>query len=250
MTIDLDFNTSKTTRSLVSQSFAELVDTALESSVETPRDYLGASLIGDPCSRKIQYEFTHAPKRPHEAKLRRIFARGHALEPYIARWLRKAGFDLQDTSLKTGMPFGFSVAQDRLRGHVDGIILAGPKNVGLSYPCIWECKVVNAKGWRNVERHGVAKAYPKYADQVAVYQTYMEDMQRPALMTFANADTMEVFYEIVPFDAARAQAATDKAVNILIATDAGETLPRIAASRDDFPCKWCEFVDHCWSAPR
>ena len=49
---------------------------------------------------------------------------------------RDAGFDLR-TELK-GEQFAFDTADGEVRGHVDGIIVSGPLNLG--YPMLWECK--------------------------------------------------------------------------------------------------------------
>ena len=47
-------------------------------------------------------------------------------------------------------------------------------------------------------------------------------------------------------DADLAQRMSDRAVRILQATDAGELLPRIAASRDCFECRFCAHAERCW----
>jgi hypothetical protein len=51
----------------------------------------------------------------------------------------------------------------------------------------------------------------------------------------------------VPFDAGLAQAASDKAVRILQASEAGEWLPRIAVNPDHFECAFCAWQERCWS---
>jgi hypothetical protein len=68
----------------------------------------------------------------------------------------------------------------------------------------------------------------------------------PALFTAINKDTAELHHELVPFDAALAQRMSDRAVRILQATDAGDLLPRIAASRDFFECRFCAHAGRCW----
>ena len=67
--------------------------------------------------------------------------------------------------------------------------------------------------------------------------------ENPALFTAVNKDTAELHHELVPFDAALAQRLSDRAVNILRATEAHELLPRIATSPDHFECQRCP-----WSA--
>ena len=132
---------------------------------------------------------------------------------------RDAGFDLR-TEDKQGEQFGFSIADDQIKGHIDGVICAGPVQMG--YPALWENKSANDKKFQAFVRHGVAKANPTYATQIALYQTYMELSENPALFTVVNKNTSEVYYELVPYDQELAQKASDKAVNILTASKAGD----------------------------
>ena len=129
---------------------------------------------------------------------------------------------------------------------------AGPEGFGLAVPALWECKTMNAKNWRACVKDGVTKSKPVYAAQIAVYQAYMEASvpgisAAPAVFTAINKDTAEMHHELVPFDADLAQRMSDRGVRILQATDAGELLPRIAASADFFECRFCPWVARCWS---
>ena len=75
----------------------------------------------------------------------------------------------------------------------------------------------------------------------------MDLTENPALFTVMNKDTSEIYYELIPFDKELAQKTSDRGVEILQATKAGEMLPRIAANSDYFTCKYCEFRKTCWS---
>ena len=250
----LDYNSSA--------GFAERINTliddtlAAENAAQAPRDYLGGSRLGVPCERALQYEYAQAPKddgAEFDGKTLRIFAAGHVFEDLAISWLRGAGFDLYTT--KGNRPeaeqFGFSVAGGRIRGHVDGIIAAGP--LLSAAPALWECKSLNAKSWKDTAKRGVTVSKPVYAAQIAVYQAYMEASvpgisANPALFTAINKDTAELHHELVPFDGALAQAASDKGVRIIKATEAGELLPRIAQSADFHECRFCAWADRCWRA--
>jgi hypothetical protein len=243
-------------------SFAEKVNAAVDAALTSDhlsrprRDYLGASRLGHPCERALQFEFTGAPKddgRDFAGQSLRIFAIGHVLEDLAVAWLRAAGFDLHTRkgNRPDGGQFGFSIAGGRIRGHVDGIIAGGPEDLGLALPALWECKTMNAKNWRACVRDGVARAKPVYAAQIALYQAYMEGSvpgisAAPAMFTAINKDTAELHHELVPFDAALAQSMSDRAVRILQATDAGELLPRVATIPDFFECRFCPWAERCW----
>jgi hypothetical protein len=241
---------------------AERVNAAIDAALiaereETPpRTYLGASRLGHACERALQFEFAGAPKddgADFGGQTLRIFEIGHQLEDLAIRWLRAAGLDLytRKGNRPDGEQFGFSVAVGRIRGHVDGIIAAAPALLGIGTPALWECKTMNAKNWRACVKDGVAVAKPVYAAQIALYQAYMEGTvpgisANPALFTAINKDTAELHHELVPFDPDLAQRMSDRGVRILQATDAGELLPRIAANRDFFECRFCPWAARCW----
>ena len=250
----LDFNHSAN----LAEQVNALIDEGLtaENAAQTPRAYLGGSRLGVPCERALQYEYAQAPKddgRDFGGKTLRIFAAGHVFEDLAAGWLRGAGFDLYTTrgNRPETEQFGFSVADGRIRGHVDGIIAAGPDGLLLGTPALWECKSLNAKSWEDTAKRGVVVSKPVYAAQIAVYQAYMEAAvpsisANPALFTAINKDTAELHHELVPFDGGLAQRMSDKAVRIIRATEAGELLPRIAQAADFYECRFCAWADRCW----
>lgn len=241
----LDFNSSQMRRAEVSEALNNAIDTAMTARPNRSRDYLGASEIGKSCLRQIQYEYRQVPRdEPFTAKTLRIFDRGHWGEAYIAPLLRKAGFELI-TERRGGGQIGFETAGGRFKGHCDGVLIGGPS--WMTYPALWEHKTVGAKSWREIERKGVVAARPVYASQIALYQAYLDLTDNPALFTALNADTMEIHAELVPFDPARAQQMSDRAVQVIQATEAGETLPRVSDNPEHFECKWCAWKETCWS---
>ncbi|WKB50882.1 PD-(D/E)XK nuclease family protein [Eleftheria terrae] len=226
-----------------------LIDDGLQrrAAEQTVRSYLGASRVGVACERALQFEYAQAPVDPGRSftgRLLRIFERGHRMEECMAAWLRAAGFDLR-TCKADGEQFGFSVADGRLQGHVDGVLLSGPD--GFACPALWEMKCLGAKGWKELQKHGLAAAKPVYAAQVALYQAYLQLHEHPALFTALNADSMEIYAELVPFDAALAQRMSDRAARVIQATEAGELLPRAFVDPTHFECRFCAWQDRCKS---
>jgi len=207
---------------------------------DQPRGYLGASLIGDECLRKIQFEWMVATTAV-PARLHSIFARGHFFEAESRQLLIDAGFVFAPTEM-----LGFVAVDGLIAGHADGIIINAPALAGLylATPALWEHKGLNAKNYRAVERDGLAKVFPRYAAQIALYQNFL-DVTNPALVTITCADTCERIYFTVPFDARCAQEASDHAVQVIEATRVGELLPRLDPSCEDFRCKICSHRDRC-----
>ena len=225
------------------------IDAALEAAdrARTPRDYLGASRIGEPCARKLVYEYTRTPKdegKDFDGAILRIFDAGHQFEALSARWLRAAGFDLR-TERKDGGQFGFSVADGRIRGHIDGVLVAGPE-IGIAWPALWEHKALRAKSWTDLVKRGLRISKPVYWAQVQIYMGYLE--VPVTLFTVMNKDTQELYHEVVRYDAAEAQALSDNAVEVIRAAEAGELPARIASAPDFYLCRMCAYARRCWEA--
>lgn len=247
----LDFNH----RPKLSEEMNLLIDKALteENSKQTPRDYLGASRLGVSCNRAIQFEYTDTAKDEDQnfsGRILKIFQAGHVFEELMIKWLRQAGFDLV-TNKQNGGQFGFSVADGKVKGHIDGVIIGAPTELNLTFPMLWECKSLNDKSWKDVVKKGLTVSKPVYAAQIAIYQAYMESSipdisKNPALFTAINKDTAEVYCDLIPFDRALAQKVSDKAVMILRATESHELLPRIANDSTHFECKFCPWQKRCW----
>ena len=217
-----------------------------EEAKKPARQYLGASLIGEPCLRKIQYSYQATKAKPRDGKTLRIFKAGHLFEKMSIEELRLAGFDLRAHS-KNGDQFGFEVAGGKIAGHIDGVLCGGP--VTMAYPALWEHKALGVKSWNEVVKKGVTAAKPVYAAQIALYQAYMDLIEAPALFTARNRDTQELYHEAVPFDAALAQRMSDKAVQIIRASEKGELLPRITQDKTFWMCRWCDHAERCWREP-
>jgi hypothetical protein len=225
----------------------ELIDAALEAEHRSkpPRDYLGGSRIGEPCARKLAYEVTLTPVddgKEFGGRLLRIFDAGHQFEDLTIRWLQAAGFDLR-TRARDGRQFGFSVAGGRLRGHIDGAIVAGP-DVGIAWPALFEHKALNQSSWTDLVKRGLRRSKPIYFAQCQLYMAYME--LEVALLTAMSKNSQELYHEVVPFDPAEAQKLSDKAVDILRAIEAEELPPRIAISADFHLCRMCPYTQRCW----
>lgn len=245
----------------ITAAIGAAIDAALlaRQRAQPPRHYVSSSGLGRECLRQIQYDYLAVPKDPggeFDPATLRIFEAGHRGEAVVAAWLRGAGFDLR-TGHADGRQFGFSVLGGRFRGHIDGCLIDGP--APMTFPALWENKAVGAAPWKEIVKHGVVLARPVYAAQIALYQAYL-DLPNPALFTALNRDTWELHAELVPFDAALAQTMSDRALQVVRASEAEELLPRAAVDRSSAVCKGgktagdlhgpCPWQDRCWRAPR
>jgi hypothetical protein len=217
------------------------IERATAGKAELPHPYLGASIVGSECLRRVQYDWWVTPVL--DARTREIFRRGHFFEARAREQLVAAGFKFVPPEA-----CAFTAVNGDLRGHADGIIIAGPNPLGsadVNYPFIWECKALSAKNWRALARKGLEKEFPRYLAQVSLYQAYLR-LTNPALFTAVNVDTCEQLHFWVPFSTERAQLWSDRAANIIAASRAGDLLPRAYDDPAKFPCKICPHVARCW----
>jgi hypothetical protein len=236
----LDFNRANLSEAPITIAINALIE-ATEPPEENSRHYLGASAIGAECLRKIQYDWQVDPA--HVSRIRDIFRRGHLLEELSRQHLIRAGFEFAPAER-----LSFSAVGGLFRGHCDGIIVAGPEFPGVGYPCLWEHKCLGDKGWRALDRDGLEKTYPQYAAQVGIYQAYLDLTGQRAIFTALNANTMDRLHVLVPFDASRAQAWSDRAITVIEATRAGELLPRAYDDPKDWRCRMCGHAARCWGS--
>ena len=237
----LNLNRASLSSEVVNVAINDAIERAGAAKAELPRPYLGASIVGNECLRKVQYDWWCKPTL--SSRVRDIFERGHYFENVARQHLIAAGFKFAPPEV-----LAFSAVNGDLRGHADGIIIAGPSPLNgayFNYPFLWECKCLNAKNWRALERDGLEKTFPQYAAQVALYQAYL-DITNPALFTAVNADTCERLHFWVPFSAERAQEWSDRAVHIIEATRAGELLPRAYDDPQNWRCRLCAHKQRCW----
>jgi hypothetical protein len=240
-----DFNRTNVSETPVCLEINRLLEAAAARAQEAnTRQYLGASTIGSECLRRIQFDWMCDSE--HSLRIRDIFLRGHVFEALSKRHLIAAGFQFASPR---EWAHGFSAVGGFLRGHCDGVIVAGPALPDIGYPCLWEHKCLGAKGWRAIERDGLVKTYPQYTAQVWIYQAYLNLTEHPCLYTVVNADSCERLFFPLPFDAERAREWSDRAAMIVEATRLGELLSRVTNNPEDWRCRMCGHRQRCWSLP-
>ena len=208
------------------------------------RDYLGVSSIGDDCLRKVQLQY-EGKEAEFSASTLRTFDIGHCLEDLVAEWMRIAGFDLK-TKNENGEQFGFSTAEGRIKGHVDGKIIDVSddlKQFFPRFPLLWECKTLHHKSWQETAKKGLMLTKTLYYAQIQLYIAYFELDQ--CLFTALNKDSSELYFELVPFDSEAAQKYSDRAVQVIQASENSEQMPCISADPSFFKCKMCGFRNVC-----
>lgn len=247
----LDLNS----RSRLSDRINFVIDQAIDKQTETPRKYLGCSAIGGTCERAVQADWIAAesartgqgnvPREEIPARTRRIFQRGHVLESYVAGWIRESGLML--VTEQDGKQFPVSLAGDRIKGHVDGIIYhwLGVGESPVPLPALWECKVLGHKWVSELQKKHVRVSHPKYYVQVQLYMAGLG--LKHCLLTACDADTMDLHHELIEYDGGETlQKMTERLDRIQRASSMGEWLPRGSRSPAEIQCKMCRWQGQCW----
>lgn len=234
-------------------AFTDIVDKAMQAdnSSQPKRQYLGASMIGEPCSRRLAYGYHGTPKDPDtgfKGKTLRMFDMGHDGETRMAQYLKLAGFNLQ-THKEDGKQIGVSDCDGKFKGHLDGVFHAGPALPGLTYPALWENKALGDGTFKKFKKDGLNGFNVKYWAQVQIYMGYYE--LPCCLFTAINRDTGELHVELVQFDAAECQALIRKATRIVESIDPEEFSPsgknENQYEQNGISCKFCDWRSRCWS---
>jgi hypothetical protein len=213
---------------------------------EKKRDYVGASIIGDPCARKIWYGFNGYQAEPFDAEALMRFQDGHRTEELTAARLRAIpGIELW-THDEQGNQFGFSILGGKFKGHCDGVIrglIQAPKALH-----VWECK---ASGEKKYNEFCNAKA--KYGDKDAL-KNWSENyyIQGQILMHFLQIDRHYTTVALsggrdyescrTEYDPVVAEMAIDKATKII---ESREAPKKLSEKPEFFQCRWCAFKDVC-----
>lgn len=219
---------------------------AVASQDRTRRDYLGASALGNPCSRAIWYEFNGYPKPDFDADTLWRFADGHRTEELLSERIRAVeGIQLW-THDENGNQFGFIAMGGKFKGHADGVIkglLQSPKT-----PHVWEAKCVGDKGFAEFKKVKATfgdKATLKnwndgYYAQAQLYMHYLK-LDRHYL-TVAKAGGRDLDACRTEYQPEMAEMLIDKADKII----SSKTEPvRISEKKDFYRCRWCPFAVIC-----
>src|SRR5215475_14201220 len=86
----LNLNRASLSLEPINVAVNDAIERAAATTAELPRPYLGASIIGHECARRIQFEWWVKPVLA--ARTREIFDRGHYFEERSRQRLITAGF--------------------------------------------------------------------------------------------------------------------------------------------------------------
>jgi len=222
-----------------------------EAKKEPPRNYIGASSIGEDCERKLFYKLRHADKaKPRRAELILAANDGHRSEDLVASYIRQIpGVELW-THKNDGGQYGFHerFGEVDFKGHVDGIIKGLPQSPATAH--IWENKACNQKIFdaflKARETHGTKGALQKwkpiyYAQAIINMEKF--DIKRH-YTTVCLSGTRKIASCRTEANPTLAKLLIEKAKRV-----ASATTPPFGISDNPtfYECKhMCDFYEHCF----
>lgn len=205
------------------------------------RRHLGASLIGEPCYRKLWFGFRWVYKVPLEGRQLRLFNRGHREEARFTEWLRLKGHIVNDLDPATGLQWRVDAVGGHFGGSQDGEMFLAPK-YNYKEPMLLEYKTNGTgAGFNKVKEQGIRIGKPVHSDQMNTYGTIKKYKYGVYLNVNKNDD--DIACEVVKLDWDRGAALETKARVIILSQEAP---PRIAENPSAQVCQWCDYKDVCY----
>lgn len=212
------------------------------------RNHLGASMIGDPCWRKLWYSFRWAAKENYvtsdgidnKGRMMRLFNRGHNEEHRFADWLRGCGFKVRLLDPNTEEQIRISGIGGHFGGSADGVISFVGTSLSHLPDMLLEFKTTSDKYFKALQHNGVKKEKPIHFAQMSCYGAALNF--KYALYLAINKNTDEIYTEIVQLDFNHALQLLDKAHIIISSKTPPEKLSLNSAY---FACKFCSFQEVC-----
>lgn len=204
------------------------------------RYHLGASVLGDLCTRKLWYSFRWVQTIGFEARMLRLFDRGHREETTIIEEFRQAGIAMYDLD-KNGNQYRTQWADGHCGGSLDAVA------VGLPYapntPILCEMKTHKASSFGSIKNKGFAKSKHEHLTQMYIY---MEDFNlTEGLYIAVNKDTDERYYERVPALPLVANHYKERGSSIVRMSTPPKT--RACEKPSYYPCSLCDYKLFCWT---
>lgn len=222
------------------------IDSIMESSQDNnPRGYLGASAVGDPCERKLWFNFRWVRRTFIEAGGLRRINDGHRGEQVVAALLRAVpGIDLS-TEKEPGVQHSFEDLGGHFRGNCDGLLMGLLQDPSTLY--VWECKVVNENKYKKLQKLCMTEEasalknwdYVYYA-QAQIYMHFFKATKH--YLTAASPGVRDLTSVVTEYNPQEAQMFVDKAKRVIFANKPPSKLSEDPAWHE---CKYCTFHNVC-----
>jgi len=199
------------------------------------RSHLGASVIGDPCARKVWSSFRWLKLEQFSGRMLRLFERGKREETFLIEYIKAAGVtEFQQFSLDTTAQAQFSDIDGHYGGSTDGLGRIGDIDV------VCEFKTHNAKSFVHLKSNGVIVSKPKHYAQMCAYGQAFGIGH--GLYIACNKNDDDIHVELVKLNPSYAEDLASKAYDIIHAV---QPPAKIALQSTAYECTYCVFQDIC-----
>lgn len=224
----------------ISESIKEDIDKyCIELYSDGHRNHMGASVIGDECSRKTWSTFRWLKNSTFDGRTLRLFNRGKLEETRIVEWLKGCGFEVNEFD-ENGDQFRVSDVGGHFGGSLDGLGKL-PAKFNLDIPIVFEFKTSKTgKPFNETVENGVKVAKNVHWTQMCIYG-YKRNIKH-AVYIIINKNDDSIYPEFVELDFGLAQDQIRKAEHLITSQ---RPPVGISKSATDFRCKMCTFVGIC-----
>lgn len=223
---------------MIPTKLANRIDRSIEAAQESSfRNHLGASIIGNHCSRSIWYAFRWFKEQKYSARQLRLFERGKREESVFVEHLKSAGVQVW-THDENGEQFKIYDHAQHFAGSADGFGYNLPDKPGVYF--VTEFKTFANKYYRALVKQGVEKSNWNYYVQATIY-AYKAGLEY-FLFCAVNKDNDDLYFEFIKIKSAVAEKYLERAEYIIYSQ---EPPPKISLKKTFYKCKMCSFYDVC-----
>jgi hypothetical protein len=241
MTRQLDLTTPGACKLLAEWITADIDAWCIKTFDDGHRSHLGASLIGEECSRKLWYHFRWVKHELTSGRMYRLFNRGHLEEDRFISYLRGIGFEVWNVDPNTGQQSRIYACKGHFGGSLDGINKP-PSRYGVNEPLLCEFKTkATGSGFVKLKKDGIIATNQQHYAQMCSYGKYFGI--RFALYMCVNKNDDDLHIEVIPLNWALASDYIKRADYVINTPTAPE---KIAVNPSFWKCKACDYAGICW----
>ena len=218
------------------------------------RSHLGASLIGHECPRYLWYVFRWAKAEKFDARMLRLFNRGHREEARFVEWLRGIGWEAstspgdwtQSCPTESDLPqHRVSAVMGHFGGSLDGMarpteLLHAIEDDADAFLLEFKTSGTGA-GFTASRENGARRAKPKHWAQMCVYGALRKLKYAIYCIICKNDDDLHC--EVIELDWNYGNELVGKAHSIIMSQ---EPPARLAQTPAFHVCKYCHFQGICF----
>lgn len=203
------------------------------------REHLGASVIGEKCSRNLWYQFRWVKKPSFPPRMKRLFNRGHREEEQCAKVLTWMGFFVRTIDPDTNKQYNFSAVGGHYGGSGDSVVIA-PWIPDENFRILVEYKTHNDNQFQKLKKDKLKISHPKHYAQLCAYGKAFK--VRYGLYFAVNKDDDEAHFELLELDWNYGTQLENKASDIITSQ---VPLPKLSEQPSYYECKYCNFHGIC-----